>query len=267
MKIAMTIAGSDPSGGAGIQGDLKTFHSLGLYGLSVITSVTVQNTQKVYSIYELNPNNIRDQIICLLEDFSINAIKIGMISKYETAKIIYKVLKKVVNIPVILDPVMISKSGYFLLNNYSKIKTFYKLIPISFVITPNLYEAEILSQHKIKNINEMKNAAIKIHNMGAKNVIIKGGHITFNKKSTIDLAYNGKYFKILESKRINTINTHGTGCTFSSSLASHIAQNNDFFKAFLKSKNYITRAIYNSLDIGKGCGPTNHFLKTHNNFF
>ncbi len=177
MKIALTIAGSDSSGGAGIQADLKTFQAHGVFGMSAVTAVTVQNTQKVYDIQEIEPRIVHDQITCLFDDVTIDAVKIGMVSSIELIKAIARALKAVNPPPVVLDPVMISKSGYRLLNQNAQDALVDNLFPLAEVITPNIYEAEALIGKKINNVDEMKNAAQEILNLGAKKVVVKGGHI------------------------------------------------------------------------------------------
>ncbi|MFO7666605.1 MAG: bifunctional hydroxymethylpyrimidine kinase/phosphomethylpyrimidine kinase [Desulfobacterales bacterium] len=261
MKTALTIAGSDPSGGAGIQADLKTFHAHGVFGMSVITAITVQNTQKVYSVQEIDPVMVYDQIICLFEDIVIDAVKIGMVSSGVLIETIAKALKEVNPPPVILDPVMISKSGYRLLNQDAQKALIRNLFPVAEVVTPNIYEAEVLTDMKITTENEMKTAAGKILKLGAKKVVVKGGHLVG--KLATDIVYDGILFKELTGKRIETKNTHGTGCTFSSAIAANLAKGINFFKAVSDAKAYITGAIENSLSIGHGHGPVDHFFNLH----
>ncbi|MBW2620114.1 MAG: bifunctional hydroxymethylpyrimidine kinase/phosphomethylpyrimidine kinase [Deltaproteobacteria bacterium] len=258
MKVALTIAGSDSSGGAGIQADLKTFQAHGVFGMSAVTAVTVQNTQKVYDIQEIGPRIVHDQITCLFDDVTIDAVKIGMVSGIELIKAIARALKAVNPPPVVLDPVMISKSGYRLLNQNAQDALVDNLFPLAEVITPNIYEAEALIGKKINNVDEMKNAAQKILNLGAKKVVVKGGHLEEDRAT--DVLYDGKEYKELRSHRVETKNTHGTGCTFSSAIAANIALGKTFFEAVSLAKEYITGAIEHSLSIGKGYGPTHHFF-------
>ena len=261
MKTALTIAGSDPSGGAGIQADLKTFHAHGVFGMSVITAVTVQNTQKVYSVQEIDPQMVYDQIVYLFEDIEIDAVKIGMVSSVILIETIAKALKEVNPPVVILDPVMISKSGYSLLKKDSRDALVEKLFPLAEVVTPNIYEAEALTDKKIASVDEMKDAAIRILRLGAKKVVVKGGHL--GGKLATDILYDGILLKELTGKRIETKNTHGTGCTFSSAIAANLAKGIDFFNAVSDAKAYITGAIENSLSIGHGHGPVDHFFNFH----
>jgi len=261
MKTALTIAGSDPSGGAGIQADLKTFHAHGIFGMSVITAVTVQNTQKVYSVQEIDPQIVYDQIVYLFEDIRIDAVKIGMVSSIVLIETIEKALQKVNPPVVILDPVMISKSGYRLLNHDAQKALIRNLFPLAEVVTPNIYEAEALADMKIESTDEMKDAAIRILRLGAKKVVVKGGHL--GGKLATDILYDGILFKELTGKRIETKNTHGTGCTFSSAIAANIAKGADFFQSVSDAKTYITGAIEHSLELGHGHGPVDHFFNFH----
>ena len=257
MKIALTIAGSDSCGGAGIQADLKTFQSLGVFGMSAITAVTVQNTQKVYAVQEMEPNIVQGQILCLFEDTIINAVKIGMVSSIPLIEIIADSLKTVSLPPVVLDPVMISKSGYRLLNQDAQDALVQHLFPIAEVVTPNIYEAEALVGENISNLEEMKSAAKRLLDLGAKKVVVKGGHL--GGELSTDILYDGIDYQSLESRRLETKNTHGTGCTFSSAIAANLALGKKFFEAARMAKQYITGAIEHSLPIGKGHGPTHHF--------
>ncbi|MBW1847843.1 MAG: bifunctional hydroxymethylpyrimidine kinase/phosphomethylpyrimidine kinase [Deltaproteobacteria bacterium] len=258
MKVALTIAGSDSSGGAGIQADLKTFQAHGVFGMSVITAVTVQNTQKVYDIQEMRPQIVYDQIMCLFDDADIHAVKIGMVSSIPLIESIASALKKVNLPPVILDPVMISKSGFKLLNTDAQAALIKNLFPLAEVVTPNIHEAEALTQQKINSMDEMRIAASEILKLGAQKVVVKGGHL--DKNEATDILFDGHTYKDLQGPRIDTKNTHGTGCTFSSAIAANIALGNDFYTAVTDAKTYITGAIRHSLSIGKGCGPTHHFF-------
>lgn len=257
MLVALTIAGSDSSGGAGIQADLKTFQAHGVFGMSAVTAVTVQNTQKVYDIQEILPKIVHDQIICLFDDIEIHAVKIGMVSSIELIQAIAKALKAVKPPAIVLDPVMISKSGYRLLNQDAQDALTQYLFPLAEVVTPNIYEAEALIGKKIAGVDDMKSAAIDILKLGSNKVVVKGGHLEEDRAT--DILYDGQEFKALESQRVETKNTHGTGCTFSSAIAANIALGKEFFEAVTLAKAYITGAIEHSLSIGKGHGPTHHF--------
>jgi len=258
MRVALTIAGSDSSGGAGIQADLKTFQAHGVFGMSAVTAVTVQNTQKVYDIQEMHPKIVHDQITCLFDDIEIHAVKIGMVSSIELIQAIAKALKTVKPPAIVLDPVMISKSGYRLLNQDAQDALIQHLFPLAEVITPNIYEAQALIDKKINNIDDMKSAALDILKLGAKNVVVKGGHL--EEDHATDILYDGQEFKRLQSRWVETKNTHGTGCTFSSAIAANIALGKNFFEAVTLAKAYVTGAIEHALSIGKGHGPTHHFF-------
>jgi hydroxymethylpyrimidine/phosphomethylpyrimidine kinase len=258
MKVALTIAGSDSSGGAGIQADLKTFQAHGVFGMSAVTAVTVQNTRGVYDIQEMAPRIVHDQITCLFDDAKIHAVKIGMVSSIELIQAIAEALKSIKAPSVVLDPVMISKSGYRLLNQDAQDALIQHLFPLSEVVTPNVFEAEALTNGKIETVEMMKNAAKEILKLGAKNVVVKGGHL--GEDTATDILYDGKDFRELESRRIKTKNTHGTGCTFSSAVAANLALGKTFFEAVTLAKIYITGAIEHSLSIGQGHGPTHHFF-------
>jgi hydroxymethylpyrimidine/phosphomethylpyrimidine kinase len=258
IKVALTIAGSDSSGGAGIQADLKTFQALGVFGISAVTAVTVQNTQKVYAVQEIEPRIVYDQIICLFDDMTINAVKIGMVASVSLIEAIAGALSKVTAPPVVLDPVMISKSGYALLNSDARQALIEKLFPLAEVVTPNIHEAEALTDMRIASERQMRDCACKILELGAANVVVKGGHM--QGASATDILYDGKQFASIQAPRIDTRNTHGTGCTFSSAIAAHLALGFSFFDAVSRAKDYVSGAIAHSLNIGKGHGPTHHFF-------
>lgn len=258
MKTVLTIAGSDSCGGAGIQADIKSISANGGYAMSVITAVTAQNTQGVFGIQDISPEMIESQIDVLFDDIKhIDAIKIGMVSKVESIKAIRRALDKVENIPpVILDPVMVSTSGSNLLSVDAKETLIKELFSISELITPNLHEAEALLGEKINSVEDMKKACIKLKTLGSKYVLVKGGHL--NDEAT-DVLYDGKKFVLVGGEIIKTKNKHGTGCTLSSAIATNLAKGMTMEEAVKKAKEYITLAIQQNLDIGKGCGPVNHF--------
>lgn len=257
MKTALTIAGSDSSGGAGIQADLKTFQAHGVFGTTAITAVTVQNTQKVLDIQEISPEIVRAQILCLFDDMPIHAVKIGMVSSIPLIHAIGEALSRVPCPPVVLDPVMISKSGYALLKEEARSALVEGLFPLAEVVTPNIFEAEALIGDKIRTLGEMREAARRITGYGAGKVVVKGGHLGGDRAT--DILYDGREFQELDSVRIDTRNTHGTGCTFSSAIAANLALGFPFFEAAERAKAYITGAIRHALPIGRGHGPTHHF--------
>lgn len=259
MKIALSIAGSDPSGGAGIQADIKTFHSIGVFGMGVTTAVTVQNTQKVFAVQGILPEIVFDQILCLFEDADIDAIKIGMVHSAEIVKSISSALNRLTRKPpVILDPVMISKSGYSLLADDAKEALITTLMPLADIITPNIFEAEALTGIPITTIEDMKSAAYTISELTGAKVIVKGGHL--NSEFAYDLVYDGMGFSVLEAEKIGTKSPHGTGCAFSSAIAAYMASGEDFKTACKSAKSYITSAIEHGLDTGRGAATPNHFF-------
>jgi hydroxymethylpyrimidine/phosphomethylpyrimidine kinase len=259
MKKVLTIAGSDSGGGAGIQADLKTFSALGVYGMNAITALTAQNTTGVQGIYEIEPNFIGQQIDSVMTDIGADAWKTGMLSNEDIIKIVADRARKYNIELLIVDPVMIAKGGDHLLKPKAKVALISELIPLAFVITPNHHEAQVITEIDIKNLTDAREAAKKIHMLGAKNVVIKGGHLP-DKKYAIDLLYDGNKFTEFHSPRIETMNTHGTGCTFASAIAAELAKGNKIKKAIHIAKAYLTAAIVKAetLNIGKGYGPPNH---------
>jgi len=258
IPTALTIAGSDSSGGAGIQADLKTFQAHGVFGMTAVTAVTVQNTRKVYDIQEISPDIVKGQIRCLFDDIDIHAVKIGMVSDVILIDAIAEALLQVDRPPVVLDPVMISKSGYALLKEDAQQALIASLFPLAEVVTPNIFETERLVGHPVTTMAEMKTAAQEIVAMGARKVVVKGGHLGASQAT--DVLYDGQTCRELTSRRYDTPNTHGTGCTFSSAIAANLALGHDFFDAVARAKTYISGAIANALAIGRGHGPTHHFF-------
>lgn len=256
MHTALTIAGSDSSGGAGIQADLKTFSALGVFGMSVITAITAQNTCGVTNIRELDNEIIRDQIDAVYQDIQVDAVKIGMLSNSEIIKTVTEALIRNKAHNVVLDTVMISKSGSHLLKQEA-IKTLKEyLIPQALVVTPNLYEASELVGFEVANQEDMKRAAKVLKQMGARYVVVKGGHLPGN---ACDLVYDGDKFSVYANERIDSIHTHGTGCTFSSAIAAGLSKGLAVEAAIADAKRYITMAITYGFALGKGIGPTHHF--------
>lgn len=257
----LTIAGSDSSGGAGIQADLKTFSAIGTYGMSVITAITAQNTQGVFEVEELSTEIIKSQMKAVFEDIMPKAIKIGMVSSPEIILEIVETLKKYKMEIVVVDPVMISKSGYSLLRPEARQNLIKYLIPQAYLITPNVPEAEEITKMKIETVEDMKKAGKKILKLGPKYVLIKGGHL---EGDAVDVLMGENTFEVFSSERLDRKNTHGTGCTISSAITSHLALGYDVVEAVKLSKEYITEAIRHSFDIGHGVGPVNHFYKFEN---
>jgi hydroxymethylpyrimidine/phosphomethylpyrimidine kinase len=256
MKKVLTIAGSDSCGGAGIQADIKTFSALGTYGMSVITAVTAQNTLGVKSVRELDEEIIRDQIDAIFTDIKVDAVKIGMVSSSEIINTIGDALLKYKPENIVVDPVMVSKSGCHLLKPEARDALIKVLLPLAGVTTPNLYEAEVITGRKIKSLPDMEKAAGDIIKMGSRSVVVKGGHL---EGDAVDVFYDGERFLYLKNERIPTNHTHGTGCTFSSAIAAFLARGFAMEEAVARAKEYITGAIAASFPLGGGVGPTHHF--------
>jgi hydroxymethylpyrimidine/phosphomethylpyrimidine kinase len=255
MKTALTIAGSDSGGGAGIQADLKTFAALKVYGTSVITSVTAQNTQGVYGIQDMPPEFVKKQIDTVFTDIDIHACKSGMLSNVDIITVVADALEEYTVEKYVLDPVMVAKSGDRLLQEDAVSSLIYRLVPVSCVITPNIPEASLISGIDITTVEDMQLAAQEIWEMGAGTVVVKGGHL---KGDAVDVVYTGDVHT-LPAERIETKNTHGTGCTFSSAIAAELAKGESALDAVRTAKQFITKAIKNSFSVGKGHGPTHHF--------
>jgi hydroxymethylpyrimidine/phosphomethylpyrimidine kinase len=258
MKNVLTIAGSDCSGGAGIQADLKTFSAHGVFGMSVITSVVAENTCRVIAIQDVKTDMVKKQIDAVFEDIIVDAVKIGMLSSIKIMRAVASKLKEYKPKYVVFDPVMYAKNGASLMDEDAKDFLITKMIPLTTLITPNIPEAERIAEIKIENVYNMKEAAKIIFKFGCKNVLVKGGH---SRGDATDVLYDGEDFSEFTAKRINTKNTHGTGCTYSSAIASNLANGFSVKKSVLDAKDYMTKAIENSLSIGKGHGPVNHFYK------
>ena len=252
----LIIAGSDSSGGAGIQADIKTVTSLGSYALTTITAVTVQNTKGVKSVIPLNQNEIKNQIIYSAQDIKPDAIKIGMLHSKLVIKKVLESLKILRVKKIILDPVMIAKGGTKLIDDEAIKFLKKKFINKVSLITPNIPEAEILTGIKINNKEDMILAANKLINFGAKNVLIKGGHLNFKKVE--DIFLNKSDYKIFTSTRYNTKNTHGTGCTLSTAITTFFSCGKSIKKACELGIKYVNSAILTNPNYGKGHGPINH---------
>ena len=252
----LIIAGSDSSGGAGIQADIKTVTSLGSYAMTAITAVTSQNTTGVRSIVAISPKEIRNQIEFTVKDIRPDSIKIGMLHSKEVILAVSKSLEKIKVRKLVLDPVMVAKGGTKLINNVAIIFLKKKLMKKTLLITPNIPEAEILSKMKINSIKDMIRAGKILINLGAKNVLIKGGHLKSKKMN--DILVNKKIIKVFNSKKYNSKNTHGTGCTLSSAIATHLSCGKDLIKSCELGIKYVNEAIKSNLKLGKGNGPINH---------
>ncbi len=252
----LVIAGSDSSGGAGIQADIKTITSLGSYAMSAITAVTSQNSTGVSSIAPIKPAHIEKQITFTIKDIKPDAIKIGMLHSENVIKAVLKSLNKIKKIKIILDPVMVAKNGTKLINNKAIKVLKNKLVKKAYLITPNIPEAEVLSGIQIKNKKDMKNAANILFSLGAKNVLVKGGHK--NGKIIEDVLKTKIGFKIFKNIKIKTKHTHGTGCTLSSAIATFLSCGKPLEKSCALAIKYVNQAIYSNPNFGKGAGPINH---------
>ena len=257
---AMTIAGSDSGGGAGIQADLKTFAAFGVYGTSVITAVTAQNTLGVAAIQEIDLPVIAGQIDAVMSDIGADAVKTGMLSSAEIIETVAAGITRHGIKNLVVDPVMVAASGDRLLREDAIGALKSVLLPLALVVTPNLPEAEVLVGSSLSGIDEIRDAARVIAGMGAGNVIIKGGHMEGPEAS--DLLYDGAEFREFSAPRIDTNNTHGTGCTFSSAIASGLAGGKSVVDATAGAKRYVTEAIRCAYPIGAGHGPLNHFFES-----
>ena len=259
IKKCLTIAGSDCSGGAGIQADLKAFSAHGVYGASVITSVVAENTSRVISVHNVPVNEIEAQIDAVFEDIEIDSVKLGMLP---TVEIIRAVAAKLVQYKpkfVVCDPVMIATSGDALSEN-NVAGAFIKLMfPLADLITPNIVEAETFLGGNIDGVHDMEEAARILHEYGAKAVLVKGGDL--GGENSVDVLFDGREYINLSSKRVNSPNTHGTGCTLSSAIAANLALGQPLADAVKNAKDYVTAAIENSYTVGKGHSPVHHFYK------
>ena len=252
----LIVAGSDSSGGAGIQADIKTITALGCYAMTAITAVTAQNTMGVALITSIDPKMISKQIEFTSKDIRPNAVKIGMLHNSLVIKAVLKSLKKINITKVVLDPVMIAKGGAKLINN-SAIKLIKsKLLKKVYLITPNIPEAEILTNTQIRSVEDMIFSANKLIELGAKNVLIKGGHLKSEK--IYDVLINKREIKIFKSKKYTTKNTHGTGCTLSSAITAYLSCGKLLKKSCELGIKYVNQAIGSNLNYGKGHGPVNH---------
>ena len=254
----LIIAGSDSSGGAGIQADIKTVTALGSYAMTAVTAVTLQNTKGVKGIASISAKNLQKQITMVLDDIGADGVKIGMLHNTSLIKCVHKVLKKYRLKNIVLDPVMIAKGGAKLLNNNSIKYLTTLLLPLCDVVTPNIPEAEVLTGYSISNKEDMIKAAKKIISMGAKSVLLKGGHL--KNKMIFDILVSKKKIKIFPKRKVKTRNTHGTGCTLSSALTTYLSQKNNIYKSCKFSLRYVDQAILSAPGYGKGFGPLNHLV-------
>lgn len=261
----LTIAGSDSSGGAGIQADIKTISATGSYACSVITAITAQNTQGVTSVFPIPEQHIAAQLDAVFSDLDVQAVKIGMLADSQIIQLVAQKIRHYRPSNVVLDPVMISTSGHALLEPKAVSALKQELIPLADIITPNLPEyVELTGQPMPHNETEMRGGISELKRLGCRNVLLKGGHLEYGENSS-DLLITSDVCEFIRSKRHTTRNTHGTGCTLSSAIASYLAQGHRLHKAVFLAKQYISQAISHAdeLSVGKGRGPVNHFFAGH----
>ena len=258
LPTVMTIAGSDSGAGAGIQADLKTFAALGVYGTSVVTAITAQNTLGVTGVHEVPVEMVAAQIEAVISDIRADAVKTGMLSSTKIIETVAKELNRFRVAKLVVDPVMVAKSGDRLLREDAVDALRRNLLPIATVVTPNIPEAETLASMVIESAEDARRAAEKIVGMGAKAVVVKGGHLP---GAAVDIFYDGQDYREFDAPRVDTRNTHGTGCTFASAIAAGLAKGLDVGDAVALAKEYVTGAITHSLDVGEGHGSLNHFYK------
>ena len=259
--IVLTIAGSDSSAGAGIQADIKTISALGCYAASVITALTAQNTQGVQGIYDISPKFIKQQLQSVVNDLDISAVKIGMLHNRDTIVAIAEFLQEFPFKNIVLDPVMVAKSGHHLLQSEVIALLQQTIFNHVNLLTPNVYEAEKIIATNIKTALQQEAAAVAIGQCYAINVLVKGGHIDSDQAADVLYNYESGVCYWFNETRVDTPNTHGTGCTFSSAIAAYLAQGLDLVAAISAAKKYLTNALIagKSLAVGKGCGPVDHF--------
>lgn len=257
IPVVMSIAGSDSGGGAGIQADLKTFTALGTFGVTAVTSITAQNSLGVHGIYDVATEGVAKQIKVLLEDFPVKAVKTGMLSSAAIIEAIVSQLKGT-DLDVVIDPVLASMHGDSLIHNEALSALTGLLFPLATIITPNIPEAEKLSGIQITDEATLKEAAIKLHSLGPKNVLITGGHHWDDNKST-DYLWTGEILAAIDTDKIDTNNTHGSGCTLSSAIAANLAKGKTVLEAAELAKNFVLLAIRNGIKAGNGVGTLQQF--------
>lgn len=256
IPCALTIAGTDPSGGAGIQADLKTFQELTVYGMSVITSVVAQNTTGVQNVHHLPVTMINEQLNSVISDMPVHSIKTGMIANKDMMQVIAEHLSKSV-VNYVMDPVMVATSGDPLISEDARSFLKQQLLPLATVVTPNIPEAQYITGQSIDNTSDLQEAAFEIvKSFGARAALVKGGHL---QGKAVDYLYDGNKLYTFEAERFQTKNTHGTGCTYSAAITAHLSKGLPLYEAVKQAKQYVTAAIQYSFSLGAGNGPTNHW--------
>jgi len=258
VKRAMAIAGSDSGGGAGFQADLKTFAALGVYGTSVLTAVTAQNTRGVTAVLEIPSDLVAAQIDAILSDIGADAVKTGMLANSSIIRVVADRVKENCLPNLVVDPVMVAKGGDQLLHQDAVETLRNDLIPLATLVTPNLPEAAVLVGRGVNSLEGARQAARDIVDMGAKGVVVKGGHLSGD---AVDVFYDGREIREFRAPRVDTTSTHGTGCTFASAISAGLARGIDVEEAVGLAKDYVTEAIRRAFPMGEGHGPLNHFYK------
>ncbi len=254
---ALTIAGSDSGGGAGIQADLKTFSAFRVFGMSVLTAITAQNSVGVHGVHDVPAEFVGAQIDAVLSDFGADAIKIGMLSSSTIIAVVAERLGGRTPAPIVLDPVMMAKSGDPLLQPDARGALAHRMVPLAHVVTPNLPEAAALAEMPVDTEKDMEEAARRIHRLGARHVLVKGGHL---KDTATDILFDGRAFTRFAAPRVDSTSTHGTGCTFSSAIAAGLAHGRELVPAIRDAKAYVTETIREGFRAGRGVGVLRHFV-------
>jgi len=257
LRSALTIAGSDPSGGAGIQADLKTFHQFGVYGQAAITLVTVQNTRAVERVECLPPDLVAQQIAAVVNDIRPAAAKTGALGGRAIVDVVAEAAGSF-DFPLVVDPVMISKHGAALVPEEAREAIRLRLVPRAFLLTPNLSEAEALAGMEVRSVDAMRRAARRLNEMGARAVLVKGGHL---ESSATDVLFDGRSFREFRAERVETNHTHGTGCTYSAAITAGLARGKALEEAVGAAKQFIDAAIRTNPGLGGGSGPVNHWAR------
>jgi hydroxymethylpyrimidine/phosphomethylpyrimidine kinase len=263
---ALTIAGSDSGGGAGIQADLKTFAAFGVYGCSVITAITAQNTLQVTGVEPVSPDMVRKQLEAVLSDIRPDVVKTGMLANADIIRTVVSTLSAARRIPLVVDPVMLSKGGDALLAPDAAVTLRELLFPLADLITPNIQETEVLTGRPLRNDDDFQQAARQLHSMGARAVLLKGGHRPRPQvepdsgcSEVIDHLYDGREFHSIRGPWVSTPHTHGTGCTLASAIAAGLAQGLELYSAVLQARGYLTKALEAGFPVGQGISPVHHF--------
>lgn len=259
VPVAMTIAGSDSGGGAGIQADLRTFAMHQVHGTSALTCVTAQNTIGVTRVDALPPEAVAAQIAAIVSDIGVQATKTGMLLNQAIMQTVAAQLQTFHLAPLVIDPVMVSRTGAQLIDDAAIATLRSDLIPLATILTPNRYEAEMLAAMEIRSLAEMQTAAERIHRLGAKHVLVKGGGMAGELRG-VDVWFDGQTFQTLATRTVDTQNTHGTGCTLAAAIAAQLAQGKDPLTAVQLAKAYVTKALEFAIDLGQGQGPVGHFF-------